>query len=270
MTFQPAIISTGIGAWRMLQRTYDTQFEVFNRSPLLTRESDKFLEKIGSITTAEEFVKDRDVMKVALGAFGLSDDINNTYFIKKVMEDGTFDPASLANRLGDRRYAAMSEFFGFGPTELAQTADASKMAEVVERYKEMSFESAVGDQNNSLRVALYAQRELVKISSDDTSDRTKWFTIMGDPPLREMLETALNLPSSFAQLDLDTQLNQFRKRLRRLTGSDEVAQFTNDSKETKRLTDIYLAKSQVQSGFHGYSSASAALSLLQIGQNQTF
>ena len=266
MSFQPAIVGSGIVGWRMLQRTYDTQFEVFNRGPLLERESAKFLEEVKKGETVEDFVRNRDVMKVALGAFGLGGDINNTYFIKKVLEDGTFDPRSLANRLGDGRYKAFSEFFGFGPGELKTTGLNYKMDEVVSRYREMSFEAAVGQQDNSLRIALYAQRELPKLAETEQSDRAKWFTIMGDPPMRDMIETALNLPKSFAQLDIDAQVPQFQKRLRRLTGASDVAQFATDNKALKRLTDVYLARSQVQAGTAGLSSGSVALSLLQLSQ----
>lgn len=264
MSFQPAIVGSGIVGWRMLQRTYDTQFEVFNKGPALEREVSRFLEQVSEIETVDDFVRNREVLRVALGAFGLEGDINNTYFVKKVLEDGTLDPRSLANRLGDRRYKEFSEFFGFGPGELKTTGLNYKMQEVAQRYREMSFESAIGQQDNSLRVALYAQRELQELAELDESERTKWFTIMGDPPLREMIETALNLPSSFAQLDIDSQLPQFQKRMRRLTGSPDVAQFTEGSRELQRLTDVYLARSQVLSGTSGFSSGAVALTLLQL------
>jgi len=264
MSFQPAIVGSGIVGWRMLQRTYDTQFAVFNKGPALEREVSRFLEEVPKIETVDDFVRNRDVLRVALGAFGLQDDLNNTYFIKKVLEDGTIDPRSLANRLGDRRYKEFSEFFGFGPAELKTTGLNYKMQEIADRYREMSFESAIGQQDNSLRIAMYAQRELQELADLDESERTKWFTIMADPPLREMIQTALNLPSSFSQLDIDAQLPQFQKRMRRLTGSDDVSQFTEGSKALKRVTDIYLARSQVLNGTAGFSSGSVALTLLQL------
>ena len=264
MSFQPALVGTGIVGYRLLQRTFDTQFEAFNRSPLLEREIDRFREAVQDVETVDDFVRNRDVLTVALGAFGLGDDINNRFFIKKVLEDGTFDPQSLANRLGDRRYKDLSAFFGFGPGELPTVGLNYKMDEIVERYREMSFESAIGQQDNSYRIALYAQRELAELAESNESERTKWFTIMGDPPLRNMIETALNLPSSFSQLDIDSQLSQFQRRMRRLTGSSDVAQFTADSKALQRVTDIYLARTQVLSGTSGFSSSSVALTLLQL------
>ena len=57
----------------------------------------------------------QDVAKpvVALGAFGLQDDLPNRFFIQKVLEGGTLSTDSLANKLSDPRYAALAKAFGF-------------------------------------------------------------------------------------------------------------------------------------------------------------
>ena len=86
--FQPVIPSGGISGWRFLQRTYDAQLETFGQSAQIQRETDHFKEKIAGITTAEDLVADRQLLTVALGAFGLSDDIDNKFFIKKMLECG--------------------------------------------------------------------------------------------------------------------------------------------------------------------------------------
>ena len=80
--FQPVVISSGIAGWQFLQATYDRQVESFNSSAELKRDTDYFEQEIGNIRTAEELVSDRRLLTVALGAFGLEDDINNTYFIR--------------------------------------------------------------------------------------------------------------------------------------------------------------------------------------------
>jgi hypothetical protein len=60
-------------------------------------------------------VGDRRLLEVALGAFGLDDDIRNRFFIRKVLEEGTTSPSRrFANRLSDKRYLALAETFGFG------------------------------------------------------------------------------------------------------------------------------------------------------------
>ncbi|MEO0912023.1 MAG: flagellar protein, partial [Pseudomonadota bacterium] len=71
MNFAPAIPLTGIAGYQFLQRTEETQRATFDRSPLLAREVEYFKENIANVLTAEELVADRQLFKVALGAFGL-------------------------------------------------------------------------------------------------------------------------------------------------------------------------------------------------------
>ncbi len=84
------------------------------KSPVIQRDTDYFLENIGKIDTAEDLVNDRRLLSVALGAFGLDEDIDSKYFIRKVLEDGTLDPEALSNKLADKRYLDFSQAFGFG------------------------------------------------------------------------------------------------------------------------------------------------------------
>ena len=86
MSYQPVIPSAGLAGWNFLQRTYDAQFKAFNASAQLQRDTDYFREKVGEIQSAEDLVKDRRLLSVALGAFGLQDDIDNRYFIQKILQ----------------------------------------------------------------------------------------------------------------------------------------------------------------------------------------
>ncbi len=54
--FLPIVPDTGLAGWRFLQRTYDSQFEAFNRSVVQQRDVDYFQEKIGAVTSAEDLV----------------------------------------------------------------------------------------------------------------------------------------------------------------------------------------------------------------------
>lgn len=263
MNFQPVIPITGLAGWRFLQRTYDAQFTAFAKSPLLARDTEYFSEKIGSITTAQDLVSDRRLLAVALGAFGLSDDLNNRYFIQKIMEDGTSDSGALANRLADSRYKELSDTFGFGPGEVPATIDTTKMTEIVELYKTQSFEVSVGKQNDTMRIALFAQRELADLANDPMSEDAKWFSVMALPPLRKMFEIALGLPASFGQIDIDRQLTIFRDRTSSTIGDSTVSQFT-DPKVVEDLTNRYLARSQISSFNASLTSGSTALTLLQL------
>ncbi len=261
MTFQPVIPTGGVVGWRFLQRTYEAQFQSFSTSNVNERETQYFLENIGNVSTAEELVSDRRLLQVALGAFGLEADLNNRYFIQKILEDGTKAEDALANRLSDKRYRAFSDAFGLGPGEVRKTVLVTDMEKVAQDNLKSRFEVAVGETDDTMRISLYAQHALQELAEKDVSSDAKWFDMMGLPPLRSMMETALGLPSTFAQLDIDTQLREFKDRLFQMTGSDDLAQFS-DQDAVEKLTDTYLARNQIAQLQSTISPAQTALILL--------
>lgn len=262
MSFSAVVPSSGIVGWRFLQRTYDSQLESFSASQVRQRENQYFLDNIGSVKTASELVGNRRLLSVALGAFGLQDDIDSKFFVQKILQDGTTNDDALANRLADTRYQKFSEAFGFGPGELRKTGLQTNMAEVVKLSNLAGFEASVGEQEGSMRIALFAQRELSDLAAQDISDDAKWFNLMGQPPLRQMFETALGLPSSFGQIDLDKQLEVFRDKLQALTGSSELSQFS-DPEAMESITNSYLARAQINEISASNGSSAIALMLLQ-------
>ncbi len=260
--FQPIIPAVGLSGWRFLQRTYDAQFETFSKSTELKRDSEYFREHIGKIKSAEELVSERRLLKVALGAFGLQDDINNRYFIRKVLEEGTVSDDALANRFSDTRYRELSEAFGFGPKEFVKVGQDKFVEAVVTRFQTNSFEVAAGEQDSAMRVALYAQRELSQIAADPRSKDARWFAIMGDPPMRELFEKALNLPSSVGQIDIDQQLQIFKDRAVAVLGSDDLGIFA-DADNRQDLITKFVVRDQISDFSASLSSTAVALSLLQ-------
>ena len=106
MTFQPIVPLTGYVGWRFLQNTLERQQETFNQSSQVQRDTTYFRENIGKIQTAEELVNDRRLLSVALGAYGLDEDINNlisgNYFLTITDDSGceeefSFEVSSSSN-----------------------------------------------------------------------------------------------------------------------------------------------------------------------------
>jgi len=258
--FQPTLPFSGYAGWTFLERTIDRQTELFNETNANTRLTTYFQENIGQVLSADELVEDRQLLEVALGAFGLGEDINNKAFIKKILTDGTSDPDGLPNKLADSRYAEFADAFSFD-TGVPKTIQAGFADAMLDRFSVRSFEVAVGDQQNDLRLALNAKRELNDIASGTDSGDAKWFRIMGNTALRTVFETALNLPSSFSQLDLDKQLEVFKDKARDRFGSEEISQFT-DPDAVEGLIQSFLLQSEVQSINQATSSASIALTLI--------
>ncbi|MEM8849624.1 MAG: DUF1217 domain-containing protein [Pseudomonadota bacterium] len=240
MTFQPFVPTGGLSGWRFLQSTLETQKAAFDRGPVLQRDLDYFRENIGNITTPEALVSDFRLLSVALGAFGLSEDINSKFLIRTVLEEGTIDPEALSNRLSDKRYRDLSRAFGFGDFAVPNTAISTFPDQIERAYLDRSFEVAVGQSDETMRLALNARRELPALAEGDDSQRTKWFTLMGTAPLRTVMEGALSLPTAFATLPIDRQLEEFQSRAESILGTSDLSELSSEP-NLDRLLDRYTA-----------------------------
>ena len=224
MSFQPFVPTGGLAGWRFLQSTMETQKAAHSKSPVIQRDLDYFREKIGQIDTPEELVKDYRLLSVALGAFGLEEDLNSKHLIKRVLAEGVDDPKSLANKLSDKRYRDLSRAFGFGDFPVPNTKVSDFADKIEASYKDRKFETDIGSTDETMRLALNAKRELAALGEGPESNRTKWFTLMGTPPLRKVMETALNLPTSFGALPIERQLDTFMARAESRFGTANLAE----------------------------------------------
>ncbi|HBQ37085.1 MAG TPA: flagellar protein [Rhodobacteraceae bacterium] len=260
--FQPVVPFGGFAGWSFLNRTIDNQKDAYAKSPEVARETKYFEDNIGKIKTAEDLVSNRRLLKVALEAFGLGDDINNKFFIRKVLEDGTLTNDALANKLSDKRYLKFSQAFGFGDFSVPSTTLSDFGSKITSAFKERQFETAIGNQNENFRLALGIDRELTEIAGKDLAEDTMWFTIMGNPPMRKVFETAFNLPKSFGTLDLDKQLETFKDKARSAFGDDGIKQFATPEKQ-EDLTRLFLLRADIQALNINTSGSHTALTLLQ-------
>lgn len=261
MSYTPAIPLTGYAGWALLKRTMSGQQAAMAASTEVKSDEAYFRAKIGKVSTAEELVADRRLLKVALGAFGLSDDIDNKYFIKKVLQDGTLNSTALANKLADKQYLKLSAAFGFGDFPVPSTKISTFPDKILEAYKAREFEAAVGEQDGDLRLALNLQRELPTLAAKTSSEDTKWLTIMGNTALRSVFETALGLPKSIGTLDIDQQLSAFKAKASAQFGSDSVSQFS-DAASLDKLTKRFMLRSEIAS-FTQSSGSNTAIQMMQ-------
>ncbi len=261
MSFVPVVPLSGYGGWRFLERTLEPQQAAFAKSQPVVRATDYFRDNIAKIRTAEDLVNDRRLLSVALGAFGLDDDVNNRFFIRRVLEDGTINENALANRLADNRYADLSRAFGFGDRPIPRTISSGFAADMIDRFERRQFEKEVGKQNNDLRLALNLESGLADILQRNAGDGARWFSMMGNAPLRKVFETALGLPSSIASIDIDKQRDIFQSRAQSAFGTRTLADLAEPAQQEK-LIRLFLIRSEAAQS-SGISGASAALTLLQ-------
>lgn len=261
MTFRPILPMSGYGGWKFLQRTLPAQKETFLKSPSIARDLKHFKENIRAITKPADLVNDRALLRVALGAFGLEADINSKFFVEKILESDPDDTRSLANKLGDKRYAALAKAFGFGAVGGANTYRDSFVEDITRRYANQRFEVAVGESDPDMRLALNLKQSLTDAIQGTENGRAHWYRVLGTPPLRKVMETALGLPKSIGALDLDLQMKQFRNRAKAVFGTDELAEIAKPETQDK-LTRSFLMRAQIAQFNASNSSAQNAIMML--------
>ena len=262
MSFAPVIPLNGLAGWRYLDNTLERQQDAHAKNPLQARDVAYFRDNISGVSSAADLVSDRRLLTVALGAFGLDDDLNNRAFIRKVLEDGTSERSALANRLADKRYRDLSDAFGLGDGQIPQTGRSNFADTIIARHEDRQFEIAVGNQSENLRIALTLRRELPDLASEGTTEDTKWLQILGNPPLRRAFERAFGMPESFAGIDLDQQVSQMKDKAQSRFGTTDPSVFAEPDRG-EELVELYFLRSQILAPVSGYSSASVALTLLQ-------
>lgn len=260
MSFIPVVPFGGIGGWNFLERTRERQEAAFQTSPPFARRTADFAERSGRVQSAGELVADRRLLEIALGAFGLDEDVRNRFFIRKVLEEGTTSPSSLANRLSDKRYLALADVFGFGDRPGGNVGRAGFAADVIARYQERQFEAAVGQSNPDMRLALSLRREIGEIAGRRVSNDAMWFTAMATPPVRAAIERALGLPTQVGALDIDRQLSLFKERAASRLGSSDFAALATTEGQA-RLRQAFLTAPSASVTNPGARGA-AALALL--------
>ena len=124
------------------------------------------------IETVDDIVNDRRFMRVLLGAYGLSDDIENTQFIKTVLSEGVSEPSALANKLTDRRYRNLARNFDFSTSPLIHKNNKNLLEQTITNYQNQSFETAIGEKNVDMRMVLSFSREIKEISNSTKSNTT--------------------------------------------------------------------------------------------------
>ena len=177
-----------------------------------------------------------------------------------MLEGGTDDPSSLANRLTAPGFKRLAAAFGFGNLGGARTDEPGFAAGIVAAYKTRAFEAAVGETDNDMRLAMNFRREMAELSQG--AEGGSWFTVIGSTPLRQVIEKAYGLPKEFGQIDVDRQRDILRDKTSTMFGTANLTAFA-DPKNVEKVINRFLARAQLEAGPSASSPGSSALTLLQ-------
>ncbi|EAR51743.1 hypothetical protein OG2516_06756 [Oceanicola granulosus HTCC2516] len=233
-------------ALKLVDATRDQQLEMIGSSTRHARAIDTFRERVGGIETVEDLLADQDVYAFVMRAYDLEDQIFGKALVGKVLEGDITDSKALINRLTDPRMRELYTGLGFteGGTKNANTLDPAWQEAMVDRYVEQHFINAQADQNATVGVALEFRRAAPEIST--------WMDVLKDADLSTLMRTALGVPSSVAQLDIDKQAELFARKF-------DITKL-QDPAEVEKLVRKYAIISDALSG--SAASNSAAVQML--------
>lgn len=174
-------------------------------------ESTYYHEALSKLENVDELVADKRLVTYVLKAYGLDKESIPNNELRQILTSDPQDPKSAANKQNDARYRDLAAAFNFGsdgkiartPKQQAQTD--SQQLKTADLYLNQTMETEAGNQSEGVRLALYFHR---KASSINTA-----FDILADKALLEVARTALGLPESMSQMDIDAQAKILEKRI---------------------------------------------------------
>ena len=134
---------TSQAALNLVDRTRDSQMTTLRSEAQHERAANVFRERIASITTPEELVKDFEVYSFVMNAFDLEDQIFGRGMMRKILESDPGDNTALVNRLSDARFGAIHDALGFtaqgGAKVVPDFSDKTWQDGIVDRYFNVQF-----------------------------------------------------------------------------------------------------------------------------------
>lgn len=189
-----------------LARTRETQLDRWRAQPMEGRAIESFAERAREIRSLDDFMRDDQVYKFVMKAYGLDDFIFAKAMIRKMLEEGTSDPGTMANRMVDPRFRELTKDLGFDTfPDGTKVRNPAFIERTIDRYVVSGFEMEQGERNIAVRLALYFERKAPQITS--------WYQVLGDKALSEVIRTGLGLPPSMAAMDVDRQVDFLEKRM---------------------------------------------------------
>jgi hypothetical protein len=193
------------------------------------------------VTSVQDLMGNYRLLSVVLGAFGLSGAVNQTGLVKQLLSQDPTAKGSLAQRMLDPRFTklatALSSLKSDGGAVLR---DPTSVASIVKAYVQDAWQTSVGNDNMSVRQALYFQKNIGSVTS--------LYGILGDNTLAAVVRGALGLPDQFSALDPKQQIQVLQQK-----GFD-LSKF-KDASYTTKFVDKFLALADINAG--GYAGATS-------------
>ena len=197
--------TSGQTAYQVVKSRESAFVSKFEKLPTYKREVDYYKAEIKDIRSVDDLLKDRRLLKVALSAFQLEDEVDKKALIRKFIVEDPNDKKSLANRMLDPRWQKFAKaFHSLSKDGGAAIRNAASVEAVLGGYRTNEFEKAMGGSNPAVREALFFRRQAPGFKS--TAE------FLGNAVTAKVVRTALGLPDAFGALDVKQQLQMLKTR----------------------------------------------------------
>ena len=259
--FQPAIPVSGYGGWKFLQSTYSRQLENFADTSQVRNDRDYLTSRLSEPISREDFLDDRRLQRIAMTSFDLGGEEWKRGYIDKVLSEVTDPDSTFLARLNNSAYTAFAE--AFAPDEEGMISlTGEQLTTLADNYETAAFKLAVGEVDDNMRLSLNYQSRIVDIVATASSDQTILYRMLGDVPVRTVIEGALNLPGEFSKLDLDQQANMLKDKLSSQLGINDLQTLTDPARIDRMLERFHVMETVRNGTIDSLTPGATALTLL--------
>lgn len=266
MVFRPAIPLSGVAGYNFLQSTYDRQLTTFADSPQIQNDRAYLEERLSARIAVEDLLSDRRLLRISLTAFGLAGEETKGGLVRRVLESAADLDDSLLQRLNNPDYERFAEVFGTN-AEGNISISAEAVSDITQQFERESFEVAVGEVDADQRLSLNYQSDIETLVGADSSDTAILFRLLGNVPVRRILEGALGLPEAIRTLPIERQAEVLQEQLQSKLGISDLNDLTSAENIDRVVTRFHAIRAAAQ-GPNSLTPGAVALTLLTgVGAN---
>lgn len=260
--YTPTIPLSGYSGWSFLEKTYSRQLETYTSSSEVQNDVAYLQEKLSQPISVDDFLSDTRLMRITLTSFDLSGEEWKGGFIRKVLEEVTDEDSTFLDRLNNSKYTNFAE--SLSPVDDMISLTSDQLSEMVTNFQTISFETAVGEVDENMRLSLNYQSEIGNLVGEDSSDEAILYKLLGDEPVYTVLQSALGIPEDISNLDIDDQARILKERITSTFGISDMSDLSSAEVIDKVLQRFHVME-EIENGSTSYSPASNALSILSSG-----
>jgi len=191
-------------------RYTDTLGDLEVNQTLGKAETEYYTQTISTITSVDQLLDDQRLKTYIVKAYGLEKDVSDET-LRKILTSDRLDRSSFVNKSDNAAYKALAADFNFDSdgtvrrSDVGTAQDRNGLITTQDLYLHQTVEEDAGEDNDGVRLALYFERKASSINSA--------YEILADKALLQVVQTALGLPETISQQDLDRQAKLITDRL---------------------------------------------------------